>query len=108
MSLDQHSTQQTGGTFIHRTIFHLPGVAAASDAMKRDFAEQVAAQFGMDFRLTEAAKPKRVAIMASAEDHCLLHLLWRNRRGELDMSLVMVIANIPTSLTTYARSACPS
>src|SRR5690606_133967 len=47
------------------------------------------------FRLTEAAKPKRVAIMASKEDHCLLDLLWRNRRGELDMSVVMVIANHP-------------
>ena len=56
---------------------------------------KVASQFDMDFRLTEAAKPKRVAIMASKEDHCLLDLLWRNRRGELDMSVVMVIANHP-------------
>jgi formyltetrahydrofolate deformylase len=49
----------------------------------------------MVFRLTEAAKPKRVAILASKEDHCLLDLLWRNRRGDLDMSVVMVIANHP-------------
>jgi formyltetrahydrofolate deformylase len=40
----------------------------------------VAAKFEIDFRLTEASKPKRVAIMASKEDHCLLDLLWRNRR----------------------------
>ncbi len=33
--------------------------------------------------------------MASKEDHCLLDLLFRNRRGELDMSVVMVIANHP-------------
>jgi formyltetrahydrofolate deformylase len=33
--------------------------------------------------------------MASKTDHCLLDLLWRNRRGELDMSVVMVIANHP-------------
>lgn len=33
--------------------------------------------------------------MASTEDHCLLDLLWRNRRGELDMSVVMVVANHP-------------
>jgi formyltetrahydrofolate deformylase len=45
--------------------------------------------------VTEAAKPKRVAIMASKEDHCLLDLLWRNRRGELEMSVAMVIANHP-------------
>ncbi len=49
----------------------------------------------MDFRLTEAAKPKRVGILASKEDHCLLDLLWRNRRGELDMSVSMVISNHP-------------
>jgi formyltetrahydrofolate deformylase len=95
VSLDQHSTEQTGGTFMQRTIFHLPGLAAVRDALERDFAEQVAAKFEMDFRLTEAAKKKRVAIMASKEDHCLLDLLWRNRRGELDMAVVMVIANHP-------------
>jgi len=49
----------------------------------------------MDFRLTEASKPKRVAILASKDDHCLLDLHWRNRRGELDMSVVMVISNHP-------------
>jgi formyltetrahydrofolate hydrolase len=50
----------------------------------------------MHFTLTEAATPKRVAIMASKADHCLLDLLWRNRRGELDMTVVMVISAIAT------------
>jgi len=95
VSLDQHSTRETGGTFMQRTIFHLPGLAAARGDLNREFAERVAEPFGIDFRLTEAAKPKRVALMASTEDHCLLDLLWRNRRGELDMSVVMVIANHP-------------
>jgi formyltetrahydrofolate deformylase len=93
--LDQHATEQSGGTFMQRTIFHLPGLTALRDALERDFAEQVASRFDMDFRLTEAAKPKRVAILASKEDHCLLDLLWRNRRGELDMSVSMVISNHP-------------
>lgn len=93
VSLDQHSTEQSGGTFMQRTIFHLPGLAAARDDLERNFATQVASKFEMSFRLTEAAKPKRVAIMASKEDHCLLDLLWRNRRGELDMSVSMVISN---------------
>ena len=95
VSLDQHATSQSGGTFMQRTIFHLPGLAAARDSLERDFAEQVAERYEMDFRLTEAAKPKRVAIMASKDDHCLLDLLWRNRRGELEMSIAMVIANHP-------------
>ena len=95
VSLDQHATAQTGGTFMQRTIFHLPGLAAARDALEHDFTEQVAQPFDIDFRLTEASKPKRVAILASKEDHCLLDLLWRNRRGELDLTVVMVIANHP-------------
>ena len=33
--------------------------------------------------------------MASKDDHCLLDLLWRNRRGELQLSIAMVIANHP-------------
>ncbi|WP_242639575.1 formyltetrahydrofolate deformylase [Mycolicibacterium sp. S2-37] len=93
VSLDQHSTQQTGGTFMQRTIFHLPGLAAARDELERSFVDEVATKFEIDFQLTEAAKPKRVAILASKEDHCLLDLLWRNRRGELQMSVAMVIAN---------------
>jgi formyltetrahydrofolate deformylase len=95
VSLDQHATEQSGGTFMQRTIFHLPGLTAARDGLERDFARDVASRFDMDFRLTEAAKPKRVAILASKEDHCLLDLLWRNRRGELDMSVSMVVSNHP-------------
>lgn len=95
ISLDQHSTQQTGGIFMQRTIFHLPGLTAARADLEREFVARVAEPFSIDFRLTEAAKPKRVALMASTEDHCLLDLLWRNRRGELDMSIAMVVANHP-------------
>ena len=95
VSLDQHSTQQCGGTFMQRTIFHLPELSTARDDLEADFAERVASRFAMDFTLTEASRPKRVAIMASTADHCLLDLLWRNRRGELDMTVVMVISNHP-------------
>src|SRR5580693_7343897 len=95
ISLDQHSTAPEDGTFLQRAIFHLPGLTAAIDGLEREFAGTVADKFTIDYRFTEAAKPKRVAIMASKEDHCLLDLLWRNRRGDLDMSVVMVIANHP-------------
>ncbi len=95
ITLDEHATAPEGGTFLQRTIFHLPGLAAAIDELGRDFGSAVADKFGIDYRFTEAAKPKRVAIMASKDGHCLLDLLWRNRRGELQMSVVMVIANHP-------------
>lgn len=95
ISLDQHSTAAEGGTFVQRAIFHLPGLTAAIDGLKQQFATTVAEQFEMDYRFTEATKPKRVAIMVSKTDHCLLDLLWRNRRGELEMNVVMVISNHP-------------
>jgi formyltetrahydrofolate deformylase len=95
ISLDQHSTAAEGGTFVQRAIFHLPGLTAAIDDLRQQFGATVAGQFDMDYRFTEAAKPKRVAIMVSKTDHCLLDLLWRNRRGELEMSVVMAISNHP-------------
>ncbi len=92
ISLDQHSTAPEDGVFLQRTVFHLPGLAAAQRDLEREF-QAVADEFDMDYRFADASKPKRVAIMASTADHCLLDLLWRNRRGELDMTVVMVISN---------------
>ena len=34
-----------------------------------------------------------MAILASTSDHCLLELLWRHRRGELNVTIPMVISN---------------
>lgn len=95
VSLDQHSTTEGDGAFFQRTAFHLTGLPAARDELERSFASEVAERFDMEFRLVEAARPKRVAIMVSQSDHCVLDLLWRNRRGELDMSVAMVISNHP-------------
>jgi formyltetrahydrofolate deformylase len=92
IALDQHSTEPEGGTFLQRTVFHLPGLSAAQPQLEREFAA-IAEEFAIDYRFTDASTPKRVAIMASTADHCLLDLLWRNRRGELDMTVVMVISN---------------
>ncbi len=95
ISLDQHSTAISGGTFFQRLEFHLPGLPARRDALEAEFGERVARPMGMVVRLTDAARPKRVAIMVSKQDHCLLDLLWRSRRGELHMSIPMVISNHP-------------
>ncbi|MBZ3900357.1 formyltetrahydrofolate deformylase [Streptomyces griseiscabiei] len=95
VSLDQFSTAAEDGAFFQRTEFHLPGLSAARDELERTFATDVAERFGMEFRLTEKTKPKRVAIMVSKTDHCVLDLLWRHRRGELDMNVALVISNHP-------------
>ncbi|GAA1931524.1 formyltetrahydrofolate deformylase [Nocardioides lentus] len=95
VSLDQFSTAAEGGRFVQRTEFHLPGLNAAWEELQERFVAEVGQRFGIEHRFSEAARPKRVAIMASKTDHCLLDLLWRNRRGELDMTVAMVISNHP-------------
>jgi formyltetrahydrofolate deformylase len=47
----------------------------------------------MEWRFTDPGVPKRAAIMVSRYDHCLLDLLWRARRGELDLDVDLVISN---------------
>jgi len=92
---DQYSTDPEGGTFFLRMVFYLRGLSGALTEMGRGFDEEVAQRFGMSWSLQDAARPKRVAIMASREDHCLLDLLWRWRRGELDVDIGLVVSNHP-------------
>jgi formyltetrahydrofolate deformylase len=91
----QYSTDPLGGTFFLRIVFHLEGMAALRDELDERFAREVGEPFAMTWTITDAGTPKRVAIMVSRYDHCLLDLLWRARRGELDLDLRLVISNHP-------------
>ena len=90
---DQYSTDPQGGTFFQRVVFHRTGLAAVRSQLIDGFALDVAQPFGMDWRITEAGVPKRVAILVSRYDHCLLDLLWRAGRGELDIDIGIVVSN---------------
>jgi len=94
ISLDQHSTDEEGGRFFQRTVIHLEGLTAKRPELEASLGE-VAARFGMDWSLHDTAKRKRVAIFVSKYDHCLMELLWRTQRGELDIDVTMVISNHP-------------
>jgi formyltetrahydrofolate deformylase len=61
--------------------------------MEERFADDVAARFAMDWQVRWWGQRRRVAILVSRHDHCLLELLWRWRRGELDADVVGVISN---------------
>jgi formyltetrahydrofolate deformylase len=92
MSLDQYSSDPSGGRFVQRTSFHLPDLPARVD----DLAEALEVTLDdLEFRLVEVRRHKRVALFVSKVDHCLLDLLWRQRRGELSMTVPMVISNHP-------------
>jgi formyltetrahydrofolate deformylase len=95
VSLDQHSTDPAGGRFFQRTVFHLPGLAARTAELEVTLHQALGEELGLAWQLTRAADAKRVAIFVSRLDHCLLELLWRQRRGELPMRTVAVISNHP-------------
>jgi formyltetrahydrofolate deformylase len=55
--------------------------------------EPVAAEFAMDWKLSDTDAPKRVVLFASKEDHCVADLLYRWRSGELECEMPCVISN---------------
>jgi formyltetrahydrofolate deformylase len=95
IALDQASSDPSGGRFFQRTVFHLPDLAAKLAGLNEALKVKLGAELGLDFRLVEAKRQKRAAIFVSKMDHCLLDLLWRQRRGELPMSVPMVVSNHP-------------
>ena len=92
VSLDQYTDDPEGGQYFQRTVFDLPDLVIASPALEADLGTTLGA-LGMTWTLTHRASPKRVIILASKSDHCLLDLLWRHRRGEIPMTVPMVISN---------------
>jgi formyltetrahydrofolate deformylase len=91
---DQYSTDPEGGSFFMRVEFALEGLAERRAEIELGLAE-VASRFGMDWRIWYAAERKRVALFVSRYEHCLLDLLWRWRRGELDCDIPLVVSNHP-------------
>ncbi|MFT4229561.1 MAG: formyltetrahydrofolate deformylase [Microbacterium sp.] len=92
VTLDQYSDNPEGGAFFQRVVFHRPDLAASLPDLEADIAATLE-PYGMQWRLTDQSIAKRMAILASTSDHCLLELLWRHRRGELPVTIPMVISN---------------
>jgi len=53
----------------------------------------LAGEFGMDWRISDSVRKKRVIILVSRQDHCLNDLLYRWRSGELQVDIPCVISN---------------
>jgi formyltetrahydrofolate deformylase len=92
VSLDQYSDDPQGGAFFQRVVFHRRDLSASLPEIETDL-EATLSPLGVSWTLTDQSIPKRMAILASTSDHCLLELLWRHRRGELPVTIPMVISN---------------
>jgi formyltetrahydrofolate deformylase len=108
VSSHQYSSDPSGGRFFLRTQFFLPDSGGDPASARREFqhafAHDVAARLQMDWRIRWWGERQRIAILVSRRDHCLVDLLWRWRRGELDADVTGVISNHP-DLEAEARAA---
>jgi formyltetrahydrofolate deformylase len=88
---DQH-TDPVAGLFFQRIRFDL--TALNTDRVSLEHAiREVATRFGMEWRLAYVHEVRRVAVLASKQEHCLYDLLIRHRAGELACEMAMVVSN---------------
>ena len=106
ITFDQFSTAPEGGRLYLRSEFLLKNLPDRLDDV-RSRMEEIAEDFGMQWRLEPATRRKRVAIFVSRSEHCLLDLLWRWRRGELHMDIAAVVSNHPDLEAEVAAFGVP-
>jgi formyltetrahydrofolate deformylase len=94
-ALDQHTTDPEGGTFFMRLEFQTPHLDLSRPVLERAFGDAVANRYQMDWRISYASQPKKMAILVSRQDHALVELLWRAVRSEIPAHVAMVISNHP-------------
>jgi formyltetrahydrofolate deformylase len=82
------------GNFFMRVEFNGASEAADVEGMRARFAA-IAKEFGMNWTMRGENERKKVALLVSRFDHCLVDLLYRWRSGELKMDVVALIANYP-------------
>ena len=93
--LDQHSSDPEGGKFFMRLEFQTPQLDLSRSARSAAFGDAVGQRFAMQWHISYASTPPRMAILVSRHDHCLLELLWRWARKELAAEIPLVISNHP-------------
>lgn len=91
LEANHHADRDSGRFFMRNTL--LASSLPQGAALFRDGFESVAQAFGMNWRLHDSAKPRRVALMVSRLDHCLIDLLYRWRAKELPCDIACVISN---------------
>jgi formyltetrahydrofolate deformylase len=88
------------GDFFMRVEFNSARSDASVEALREAF-RTIAGDFGMTWSMRSSDQRKRVALMVSRLDHCLIDLLYRWRRGELRMEPVAIIANYPREIYAH-------
>ncbi len=109
LSADQYVSEKGAngsGTFFMRLEIEGRGFGLERDEFGPAFAP-LARQHKMDWRLCYTDTPKRMAILVSRHDHCLMDLLWRWQAGELDAEIPLVVSNHPDLASRVSAYGLP-
>lgn len=80
--------------FFMRVVFTAADLAVELSALQTGFAA-IAERFAMTWQMRERASRRRVMLLVSTSDHCLVDLLYRWRTGELEMIPTAIVSNHP-------------
>lgn len=89
-----HHTDSVNKWFFMRHEILASSLQGGIEAFKAAFAP-IAERFEMKWQISDSAKPKKIALFASKESHCLADLLYRWHEKDLPGEIVCVIANHP-------------
>lgn len=104
LDADQH-TDPEADMFFQRIRFDVSPLVAEHAAIEAAI-ENVSRRFDMKTSMRYSGCPRRVAVFVSKYDHCLVDLLWRNRAGELDAEIPLVISNHSDLAETATGFGC--
>lgn len=93
---NHHADGATGLFFMRNTLraASLAEHGVTIEQFRDDFA-RIGSDLGMTWAISDSARRKRVVLLVSRHDHCLVDLLYRWRAGELDCDIPCVISNHP-------------
>lgn len=89
--LDQFTDPDTQQFFL-RVEFTVENFEQTKPDLEKDLTEALTPK-NLTWQLTNLSQRKRMIVLASKSDHCIVELLWRHSRGELNVDIPMVISN---------------
>ncbi|WP_040339617.1 formyltetrahydrofolate deformylase [Candidatus Blastococcus massiliensis] len=99
----QHSSDPSGGTFTLRLEFVVADLPARRAELEQRLGD-LAGEWQLTWRLSEARHLPAVAVFVSRADHVLQELIYRVRAGDLRAEITAVVSNHP-DLEPVARAA---
>jgi len=88
----QYDDEMTQKFFCRIMLRRDSQLSPAIEALRTQFAK-IADNFEMQWGITNATRATRVVLMVSKADHCLVDLLYRKHKGDLNMNVVCVVSN---------------